>query len=93
MNKIIKELKQLQALVDITNYLAEHNFTYDEADEFIKMLNDEISTSRDCHEYETADDWYNKHPCCDIANKVIVPLNKVDIKKVMLENDFNFNGS
>lgn len=93
MNKIIKELKQLQALVDITNYLAEHNFTYDEANEFIHMLDDEISTSRDCHEYETADDWFNKCSCCDIANNVIVPLNKVDIKKVMFENDFNFNGS
>ena len=87
MNKINKELKQLQALVYITNYLAEHNFTYDEANEFIHMLDDEISTSRDCHEYETADDWFNKRSCCDIANKVIVPLNKVDIKKIMFEND------
>ena len=51
------------------------------------MLNEVISTSRDCEEYETADDWYNKRPCCDIANKVIVPLNKVDVKQIMLEDN------
>lgn len=88
MNKLTKELKQLQALVDITNYLAEHDFTYDEVEQFIRILNNEISASRDCNEYETAVDWYNKCSCCDIANKVITPLNKVDISKVMLENDF-----
>lgn len=79
MNKYIK---RLQALVDVTNYLAEHNFTYDEADEFISALKSQISTSRTCEEFETAKDWTNNNPCCDIANTVIVPLNKVDVEKL-----------
>ena len=74
--------KQLQALIDVTNYLAEHNFTYDEADEFISALKSQISTSRTCEEFETAEDWKNNNPCCDIANIVIVPLNKVNVKEV-----------
>ena len=80
-----QNLKQLQALVDITNYLAEHNFTYDESDEFIHMLKDEISTSRTCNEYETAADWYNKKPCCNIGKQIIIPLSKVDVREVMFE--------
>lgn len=78
-------LKQLQALIDVTNYLTEHNFTYDEADKFIYMLKDEISTSRTCNEYNTAEDWYHKKPCCNIGKQTIVPLNKVDVRKVMFE--------
>ena len=85
MNLIITELKKIQALVDVTNYLANHNFTYDEAEDLIYMLTDQISTSRICNEYETADDWYNKKPCCEVSKKIIVPLNKIDAKNVMLE--------
>lgn len=77
-----KYTKQLQALVDITNYLAEHNFTYDEADEFISALKSQISTSRTCEEFETAKDWVNNNPCCNISNIVIVPLNKVDVEEL-----------
>lgn len=79
MNKYIK---QLQALVDVTNYLAEHNFTYDEIEEFISALKSEISSSRTCNEFETAKDWANNNPCCDIANTVIVPLNKVNVEEL-----------
>lgn len=82
---IENNIKKIQALVDITNYLAERDFTYDEADDFINMLRDEISTSRTCHEYETAEDWYNHKPCCNISQKVIIPLNKVDVKTIIFE--------
>lgn len=78
--------KILQALVDVTNYLAERDFTYDETSEFINVLNDEISTSRTCYEYETAEDWVNRKPCYEIGKKVIAPLNKVDVKEVMLKD-------
>lgn len=70
---------KLQALVDITNYLAEHNFTYDEADEFVEMLACELSESRDCYGYKTADDYYHNRPCCNIGRKVIIPLKKVSV--------------
>ena len=77
-----KYTKRLQALVDVTNYLAEHDFTYDEADEFVSALKSQISTSRTCEEFETTKDWANNNPCCDIANTVIVPLNKVNVEKL-----------
>ena len=82
MYNIAKEYKKLQALVDITNYLAEHNFTYDEADEFIEMLKNEISASKTCNQYKTALDWGNNNPCCNINNMIIVPLNKVNIEEL-----------
>lgn len=82
----MKELKKIQALVDITNYLADHNFTYDEVSEFMTMLQNEISASREQNEYETANDWYNNIPCCNIGKAVIVPLNRVDVKGVIFSN-------
>ena len=77
-----KYTKRLQALVDVTNYLAEHDFTYDEADKFVSALKSQISTSRTCEEFETAEDKYNNNPCCNIANTVIVPLNKVNVDEL-----------
>ena len=41
----LKEIKVLQAMVDITNYLAEHKFTYAEAEEFVLNLQSQISYS------------------------------------------------
>lgn len=82
----MKELKKIQALVDITNYLADHNFTYDEVSEFMTMLQNEIFASREQNEYETANDWYNNIPCCNIDKSVIVPLNRVDVKGVIFSN-------
>lgn len=78
----LKEIKMLQAMVDITNYLAEHKFTYLEAEEFANALQREISYSKDCEEYETADDWYHKRSCCNIREKILVPLNKVNVKEL-----------
>lgn len=78
----LKEIKMLQALVDITNYLAEHKFTYPEAEEFTHALQSEISYSKDCEEYETADDWYNKKPRCNIREKILVPLNNINVKEL-----------
>lgn len=78
-------IKILQALVDVTNYLTEHDFTYDEADDLITILKNELSASKTCNEYETAGDWYNHRPCCNISKKIIVPLNKIDVKSGILD--------
>lgn len=78
----LKEIKFLQAMVDVTNYLAEHKFTYAEAEEFIRNLQSEISCSKDCEEYKTTDDWYYKRPCCNICEKILVPLNNVNVKEI-----------
>lgn len=77
-----KEIKMLQAMVDITNYLAKHKFTYPEAEEFVQNLQNEISCSKDAEEYKTADDWYHKRSCCNIREKILVPLNNVNVKEV-----------
>lgn len=77
-----KEFKMLQAMIDVTNYLADHSFTYEEAEEFVHDLQSEIACSKDCNEYKTIADWYHKRPCCDINKKIIVPLKNVNIKKV-----------
>lgn len=78
----LKEVKMLQAMVDVTNYLAEHEFTYEEAEEFVYNLQSEISYSKDAEEYETAEDWYNKNPRCDVLHKVLVPLKNINIKEL-----------
>ncbi len=78
-------IKLLQGLVDITNYLAEHDFTYNEAFEFVAALQNELSFSKDANEYDTTNDWYNKRPCCDIGRKIIVPLNKVDVRSMFFD--------
>ena len=77
-----KEIKMLQAMVDVTNYLADHKFTYPEAEKFVQDLQNEISCSKDAEEYKTADDWYHKRPCCNIREKILVPLNNVNVKEV-----------
>ena len=78
-NLLSCKLKKLQAVVDITNYLAEHGFTYDEADDFLHMLKSEISASRTQNEFSTAQDWFNNTPCCDIGKTVVVPMNKINV--------------
>ena len=85
MNESSNEIKKLQALIDIINYLAEHRFTYNEAEDFLLMLKNEISASRDCNEFKTADDWFCNRPCCDIANTIIVP-NKVNVRDILCDS-------
>lgn len=78
----LKEIKMLQAMVDITNYLAEHKFTYQEAEEFAHNLQSEISCSKDAQEYETAEDWYYKRPRCNVCKNILIPLDKVNVKEL-----------
>lgn len=68
--------KILKGVVDTTNYLSENNFTYDQAEEFLKILVDQISHSRRCDEYETIDDFFKKRPCCIVGKKVVSPIDK-----------------
>lgn len=81
-----KSVAKLQAIIDITNYLADHKFTYTEALEVADMLLDQISYSKDCDEFETVDDYFAHKPCCDITKKVITPLNKVNMEKELLKS-------
>lgn len=74
--------KLLQGLVDITNYLYDNQFTYCEAEEFVKLLTSELSTGKECREYETYDDKLKNHKCCHLDNHVIFPLNKVNIEEL-----------
>ena len=64
----LKEIKILQALVDITNYLAEHEFTYPETEDFVHNLQSQISYSKDCEEYETADNGGLSQRLCKPSN-------------------------
>ena len=74
--------KLLQGLVDITNYLYDNQFTYCEAEEFVKLLTSELSTGKECREYETYGDKLKNHKCCNLDDHVIFPLNKVNIKEL-----------
>lgn len=73
-----REVKKLQALIDVTYYLAEHNFAYDDTGRFIDLLKSEIPASRDCNEYVTAEDGVDGIPCCDIKT-IVIPLNKNNV--------------
>ena len=85
MDTFKKGVAKLQAIIDITNYLADHEFTYPEALEVAEMLLEQISYSKECDEFETVDDYFAHKPCCDITKKVITPLNKVNMEEEILK--------
>lgn len=85
MDTFKKGVAKLQAIIDITNYLADHKFTYPEALEVVDMLLDQISYSKDCDEFKTVDDYFAHKPYCDITKKVITPLNKVNMEEEILK--------
>lgn len=47
----------LQAILDIQNYLADHNFTYGDALDLLKMCEAELNATMDHYAYPTFEDW------------------------------------
>ena len=70
--QFVEIAKNMQAAVDISNYLAENNFTYKDAAEVAEMIKSEATL-------------YKCNP--DIKpNDLYVPLNKCDCAQALIED-------
>lgn len=63
--------KILSSMIDITQLLNQHKFTYNEIEHLISLLQDWIKQSREEYEYNTIDDFINGNRT-NIADNVIV---------------------
>ncbi len=92
MKEGFKNIVKLQAMCDTFMILAEYGFTYDDAQDYVDLLQSELRTRRDCREFETADDWANKNPCCDVGNTLLDKYEKrINVLKVFLETEIECN--
>ena len=70
--QFVEIAKSMQAVIDISNYLAENNFTYKDAAEVAEMIKGEATL-------------YKYNP--DIKpNDLYVPLNKCDYTQALIED-------
>ena len=69
--------KKLYLAVEISQLLYRHDCTFNEAEEILSLITDEIKQQRECREYATVSDYYsgNKTKCVD--NDIIQRMNHV----------------
>lgn len=70
--------KKLFLTVEISQLLYKYSCTYNEADEILKLITDEIKQQREDKEYNTVDDFLKGTKNCCVDHEVIQPLNHVE---------------
>lgn len=58
----------------ITQLLADEKCTYNETAELLESVLSHYSTIREQEEYETFQDYMNKHKTADIGNNIVPPM-------------------
>ena len=56
-----------------------NNFTYNQADNLINLLQEVLNTSRQECEYETCTDYFNHNKCYDLENTVVSAPPKMNV--------------
>ena len=64
--------------VEITQLLYKNECTYNETDEILQLVTDEIKQQREDKEYNTVDDFLKGIKTCCADHKVIEPLNHIN---------------
>lgn len=70
--------KKLYLVVEISQLLNRYDCTYNEADEILSLITDEIKQQRENKEYDTVSDYCNNNKTRCVNNDVIQPLNHVE---------------
>lgn len=70
--------KKLYLTVEISQLLYRHNCTYNEAEEILKLITDEIKQQRENFEYDTFSDFMNDKKSRSADNEIIQPMNHVE---------------
>lgn len=70
--------KKLYLTVEISQLLYRYGCTYNEAEEILSLITDEIKQQRENNEYETTTDYINDNKARCVDNDIIQPLNHVE---------------
>lgn len=70
--------KKLYVTVEISQLLYKYQCTYNEAEEILQLVTDEIKQQRDNLEYDTIDDYLYGYKTNFVDGNVIQPLNHVE---------------
>lgn len=70
--------KKLYLVVEISQLLHKYNCTFNEADEILSLIADEIKQQRENNEYATTSDFTNGIKTRSVDNEIITPLNHVE---------------
>lgn len=70
--------KKLYLTAEISQLLYKHNCTFNEADEILFLITNEIKQQRENKEYDTINDFINGNKTKCVDNDIIEPLNHVE---------------
>lgn len=70
--------KKLYLVVEISQLLNRYGCTYNEADEILSLITDEIKQQRENKEYDAVSDYCNNNKTRCVDNEVVQPLNHVE---------------
>lgn len=70
--------KNLYLTVEISQLLYSYSCTYNEAEEILSLITDEIRQQRECREYATTTDYINGNKTKSVGDEIIQPLNHVE---------------
>ena len=70
--------KKSYLAVEITQLLYKYGCTYNETDEILQLITNEIQQQRENKEYDTVDDYFNGIKRLHVDDEIISPLNHVE---------------
>lgn len=70
--------KKLYLAVEISQLLYKYNCTYNETDEILQLITDEIKQQRENKEYDTVYDYFKKMKTCCVDHEIITPLKHIE---------------
>ena len=70
--------KKLYLVVEISRLLNKYNCTFNEAEEILSLITDEINQQRENKEYATVSDYCNSNKTVCVDDEIIQPLNHIE---------------
>ena len=70
--------KILSVAIDISQFLFDRQWTYDEVEGILSLLQAEFKQRRENYEYDTFEDWKHNHKTAYANDIVIKPLKHID---------------
>ena len=70
--------KKLYLVVEISRLLNKYNCTFNEAEEILSLITDEIKQQRENKEYATVSDYYNGNKTRCVDDEIIQRMNHVE---------------
>ena len=64
--------------IELSQLLRKYDCTFNEAEDYLQLLLDEVKAQRECKEYDTLDDYFNEHKTHICDNDIVEPLRHVE---------------